>query len=114
MTSPSVSTISPVRAPRRDFRNPWVSPSDTKQMSYESGLFETDSPRRSASSRTSSLDAKPPSGKIERASRSGPMTASTYDWSLASLGERCSSWTVRVTGSPSGPGSVTSRVRTCA
>ncbi len=51
----------------------------------------TDNPRRSASARTSALEANPPSGNIARASRSGPMTASTYDWSFSVFGDRCSS-----------------------
>ena len=41
--------------------------------------------------RTSAFDVTSPSGNTARASRSGPMTASTYDWSLAASAARCSS-----------------------
>ena len=56
---------------------PAVSPSGMKQMSWLSGLLATESPRRSASARTSALDGVSASGNIECLSCSWVSTPST-------------------------------------
>jgi len=68
-----------------------VSPSATKQMSKESGLSATRSPRAAASRRTCFLGGElaEREQRVRQPRRSA--TASTYDWSFAAHAARCSS-----------------------
>ena len=74
------STIAPpwfgARSPSFSRSQPALSPSETKQMSWESGLSATSSPRAAASARTCGF-AVSPSGKSECASCSWVSTPST-------------------------------------
>ena len=83
----TASTIGPACSPSCRARKPRVSPSAMKQMSCESGLAATASPRSAASARTS-VFVESPSGNIACRNCDAVRTASTYDWSFATSTER--------------------------